>query len=307
MYLYFGEKMRVLITGATGLIGSEIVDLCMEKKIRVSYLTTSRSKIKKRDDYRGYLWDPSKGEIDENCLDEVGAIINLAGENIFRRWTEKAKKKILNSRINSTKLLFNTLKNNEHEVGQYVSASAIGVYPHSYSKMYYEDEKNLNNDFLGQVIQQWENAADEFRQLDIRVAKVRIGLVLGKDGGALPKLSQVIKMNIGAVLGKGKQWQSWIHVRDLARLFLHVVENGLTGVYNGVAPYPVTHKELMYELANSMDKKIWLPKVPPFVLKAVMGEMACTILSSQLVASKKIEETGFTFAHTNLKKAFEEF
>lgn len=287
------------------MIGSEIADLCREKKIDVNYLTTSKSKIEKKPYYHGYYWNPSKGEIDVACLENVGAIINLAGANVFRRWTDKAKKKILTSRINSTGLLYTTLEKNEHEVGQIVSASAIGVYPHSYDKMYYEDEINLDDNFLGEVVQKWESATDEFQKLGLRVAKVRVGLVLGKDGGALPKLNQVIKMNIGAVLGRGKQWQSWIHVHDLGRMFLHIVQNGLSGVYNGVAPNPVTHKELMQELAHSMNKKIWLPKVPSFVLKAMMGEMACTILSSQLVASKKIEETGFTFQHTNLKKTFQ--
>lgn len=297
--------MRVLITGATGLIGSEIVKLCMERGIEVSYLTTSKSKIEKKHDYQGFYWNPSEGEIDVACLDDVGAIINLAGANVFRRWTKSARKKIINSRVNSAGLLYQTLQGNEHEVGHFVSASAIGVYPHSYDKMYYEDEDNLDEHFLGTVVQKWEAAADKFRDLDLRVAKIRIGLVLGKDGGALPKLNQVVKMNVGAILGKGKQWQSWIHVRDVARIFLHLVENGLEGVYNAVAPNPVTHKVLMNELAGKMDKKIWLPKIPAFVLKGVMGEMACTVLSSQLVASKKIEDSDFVFQYTNLNKAFQ--
>ncbi|WP_424494806.1 TIGR01777 family oxidoreductase [Salinimicrobium sp. GXAS 041] len=298
--------MRILITGATGLIGSEISELCRERTIGINYLTTSKSKIEKNSDYQGFYWNPAKGEIDPACLENVGAIINLAGANVFRRWTDKAKKKILNSRIDSTKLLYTTLKHHEHEVGHIVSASAIGIYPHSYDKMYYEDEKNKEDNFLGEVVQKWEAATDEFSKLGLRVAKVRVGLVLGKDGGALPKLEQVVKMNIGAVLGKGKQWQSWIHINDLARIFLHIVQNGLTGVYNGVAPNPVTHKDLMEELAKSYDKKIWLPKVPGFVLKGIMGEMACTILSSQLVASKKIEKTGFEYRYTNLNKALED-
>ncbi|GHA28312.1 NAD-dependent epimerase [Salinimicrobium marinum] len=297
--------MRILITGATGLIGSEIVKLCKEKEIGVNYLTTSKSKIEKQSGYKGFHWNPSKGEIDPACLEEVGAVINLAGANIFRRWTDNAKEKILKSRIDSLDLLYRTLENNEHEVGHLVSASAIGVYPHSYDKMYSEDEKDLDDHFLGTVVQKWEAAADRFRSLDLRVAKIRVGLVLGKDGGALPKLNQVVKMNVGAVLGKGKQWQSWIHVRDLARIFLHVVENGFQGVYNAVAPNPVTHQELMNELAKQQDKKIWLPKVPSFVLKGIMGEMASTVLASQLVASKKIEDTGYAFQYVNIHKALE--
>lgn len=296
--------MRILIAGATGFIGSEIVEVCRERDVEVHYLTTSRSKIEKKPFYRGFHWNPGTGEIDTECLEGVVTIINLAGESVFQRWTARNKSRILNSRIDSAKLLHETLSNNEHQVGQYVSASAIGVYPHSYEKMYFEDEENLDEHFLGQVVQKWEAAADEFKELGLRVAKIRTGLALGEDGGALPKLSSVIKMNIGAVLGKGKQWQSWIHVRDVARIYLHVVENGLTGVYNAVAPNPATHRQMMNELARHMGKTIWLPKVPAFVLKGIMGEMACTILSSQLVASKKIEETGFSFEYTNLNKAF---
>lgn len=299
--------MRVLISGATGLIGSEIVRLCHERGIGVNYLTTSRNKIEKTSGYRGFYWDPSKGEIDNACLEDVGAIINLAGTNIFRRWTKTAKKKILNSRINSTNLLYKTLQKEPHHVGQLVSASAVGVYPHSYVKMYYESEQELDQHFLGKVVQEWEAAADKFQDLGLRVAKIRSGLVLGHEGGALPKLNQIVKMNLGAVLGKGKQWQSWIHVRDLGRIFLHVVENGLSGVYNGVAPSPVTHKVLMQLLAKEMNKKIWLPRVPAFLIKGIMGEMAaCTVLSSQLVASKKIEDTGFEFRFTNLNHAFQD-
>ena len=298
--------MRVLITGATGLIGSEIAELCREKEIGVNFLTTSKGKIEKRPLYRGYYWNPSTGEIDTACLEGVGAIVNLAGASVFRRWTDSNKKKIIDSRINSANLLYDTLEKNEHQVGHLISASAIGVYPHSYDKMYYEDHGELEKNFLGKVVSQWEAAADKFQNLGLRVAKVRIGIVLAKEGGALPKMRMPFNINAGAVLGTGKQWQSWIHIKDVARVFLHVMEHGLTGVYNAVAPNPVRHKELMQEIARSMEKKIWLPNVPAFVLKSVMGEMACTVLSSQLVASKKIEDTGFTFFYTNLTRALDE-
>lgn len=298
--------MRVLITGATGLIGSEVVNLCHEKEIGVNYLTTSKSKMQKRPLYTGFYWNPGKGEIDTSCFEGVGAVIHLAGANVFRRWTKNNREKIISSRVDSAALLHNSLRNREHEVGHFVSASAIGIYPHSYTKMYYEDTDEVDNGFLGEVVQKWEAAADRFEQLGLRVAKVRVGIVLGEDGGALPKLKQSFKLNAGAVLGKGKQWQSWIHIRDVARIFLFVVENGLSGVYNAVAPNPVTHKQMVQELAGSMNKKIWLPNVPAFVLKALMGELACTVLSSQLVASKKIEEAGFNFYFTNFKKAVED-
>ncbi|MGI0107919.1 TIGR01777 family oxidoreductase [Salinimicrobium sp. WS361] len=293
--------MRILITGATGLVGSEITRLCREKGINVNFLTTSKGKIEKSEAYRGYYWNPSTGEIDVKCLDGVGAIINLAGASVFQPWTKSNKEKILNSRLDSLNLLYKTLEQNSHQVGQLVSASAIGIYPSSRSKMYEEKDTVVANDFLGEVTQQWEAAADKFQDLSLRVAKVRIGIVLSAEGGALPQIMKPVKLNLGAPLGSGKQWQSWIHIKDLASIFLFIITNGLQGVYNGVAPNPATNEELTKEIANALDKKLWLPKVPGLALKAVMGEMSGVVLGSQLVSSSKIQEKGFEFSFVNLR------
>ncbi|WP_423818414.1 TIGR01777 family oxidoreductase [Salinimicrobium sp. TIG7-5_MAKvit] len=293
--------MRILITGATGLVGSEITRLCREKGINVNFLTTSKGKIEKSEVYRGYYWNPSTGEIDAKCLDGVGAIINLAGASVFQPWTKSNKEKILNSRLDSLNLLYKTLEQNSHQVGQLVSASAIGIYPSSRSKMYEEKDTVVAKDFLGEVTQQWEAAADKFQDLSLRVAKVRIGIVLSAEGGALPQIMKPVKLNLGAPLGSGKQWQSWIHIKDLASIFLFIITNGLQGVYNGVAPNPATNEELTKEIANALDKKLWLPKVPGLALKAVMGEMSGVVLGSQLVSSSKIQEKGFEFSFVNLR------
>lgn len=298
--------MRILITGATGLVGSEITRLCHESGININYLTTSKSKIEKSETYRGYYWNPSKGEIDNRCLEGVGAVINLAGANVFQPWTSSAKKRILNSRVDSLKLLHKLLRENSHEVGHLVSASGISIYPSSMTKMYYEDAQEVAGNFLGEVTQKWEAAADALRDLDLRIAKVRIGIVLSPDGGALSQIIKPVKLNLGAPLGSGKQWQSWIHVRDLARMFMFIISNGLTGVYNGVAPNPATNEELTKEIALALDKKLWLPKVPGFALKLAMGEISSVVLSSQLVSSKKIEDAGFSFNHVNLRQALKE-
>ena len=297
--------MRLLITGATGLVGKRITELCLDKGINVNFLTTRKSKIEHHDNYRGFYWNPSRGEIDEKCLQGVGAIINLAGENIFQPWTKQNKQKILDSRIESLEVLYKVLREHEHEVGQIVSASGIDAYPSSRHKMYYEDEQELNQTFLGQVVQQWEAAAEKFKDLGLRVAKIRIGLVLSNDGGALPQLQRPFKFNIGTALGSGKQWQSWIHIQDLARMFIFVVEQGLTGVYNGIAPNPVTHEDLIKLISRTMGKKLWLPKVPAFVLKMMMGEMSSLVLGSHLIASQKIQKAGFEFYYINLDRAFQ--
>lgn len=295
--------MRILITGATGLVGSEIRRLFNESGINLNFLTTSKAKIEKSENYRGFYWDPEAGEIDVRCLEGVGAIINLAGASVFQPWTDANKEKILKSRIDSLALLHRTLKENPHEVGQLVSASAVGIYPSSTQKMHYEEEQEVADNFLGKVSQKWEAAAQKFESLGVRVAIVRIGIVLAADGGALPQIARPVKFNIGAPLGSGNQWQSWIHVRDLARIFLFLITHGATGVYNAVAPNPVTNEDLTKEVALALDKKVWLPKVPGFALKLVMGEMSSVVLGSQLVSSKKLEDEGFNFHYINLRQA----
>ncbi|NJW53703.1 TIGR01777 family oxidoreductase [Salinimicrobium oceani] len=298
--------MRILITGATGLVGTEITRLCHESGIHVNYLTTKKEKVEKNEAFRGYYWNPSKAEIDARCLEGVGAIINLAGANVFQPWTSSAKHKILNSRISSLELLHKLLKENPHEVGQLVSASAIGIYPSSMTKMYEEEEKELADNFLGEVSKKWEAAADELKRLGLLVSKVRIGIVLSADGGALPQIIRPVKMNFGAPLGSGQQWQSWIHIQDLARIFMFIITNGLSGVYNGVAPNPATNEDLTKEIALALNKKLWLPKVPGFALKLAMGEMSGVVLGSQLVSSQKIQDEGFSFYHVNLRQAIQD-
>lgn len=154
--------MRVLITGATGLIGSEIVTQCHDNNISVSYLTTSASKLSTKDNYRGFLWNPNTGEIDVNCLKDVDVIIHLVGASIAERWTSKQKQIIIDSRVKTTALLHKTLANTAHTVTQVVSASAIGIYPDSLTNYYTEEEKNVSTSFLGKVVSLWEDAVDNF-------------------------------------------------------------------------------------------------------------------------------------------------
>ena len=295
--------MRVLITGATGLIGSELSRLCREKGIKVNYLTTSKSKVKKEDDYKGFFWDPNTKEIENGCLEGVKTVIHLAGASIAEPWSDSYKRKIIKSRTETAALLFETFEKTSNHIENFISASAIGVYPSSLEKLYFEDDQQVADNFVGEVVRKWEAAADQFESLGIDVAKIRVGLVLAENGGMLEKIKKPISLNMGAALGSGKQWQSWIHLKDLAGIFLFAIENELTGTYNAVAPNPVTNKELTKELASKMGKSIWLPNVPKFALKTLLGEMSQIVLSSQLVSSKKIEEVGYNFEYTNLSRA----
>ncbi len=298
--------MRVLIAGATGLVGSHITKLCHQKGIKVNYLTTSKDKIEDLPDYKGFYWNIENREIDENCFKNVDAIIHLAGADIAKRWTSSYKKEIIASRTQTADLLLETLKNSGFKVPRFISASAIGVYPSSLEKLYFEDDKSVDDSFLGEVVVLWEASADKFKNMGMEVAKIRIGLVLAREGGAFPKLKDPVSFNVGTAFGSGKQWQSWIHIEDLSGIFLHVLENELSGVFNGVAPNPVTNKEMMKEIAAQLNKSIWLPNVPAIALKVALGEMATVLLSSQLVSSDKIEKAGFKFRYKNLIKALED-
>ncbi len=295
--------MRVLITGATGLIGKEIVKVCHGKGIQINYLTTSRSKISNTPNYKGFYWNPKKNDIDTKCFNGVDAIIHLAGATISKRWTASYKESILNSRVDSTQLLINALKGEMHTIKQVVSASAIGIYPDSLTNYYDQTHLEISNSFLGQVTQKWEYVVEGFSKIGIRIAKVRIGLVLSNQGGALKEIAKPIKYGVGAAFGTGKQWQSWIHIEDLAELFLFILSENLQGIFNGVAPNPVTNSELTRVTASVLRRPLFLPNIPKFVMKLLLGEMHILLFESQRVSSKRIESKGFTFKYHHLQPA----
>ena len=295
--------MRVLITGATGLVGKELVKQCLNKNIQVHYLTTSKQKILSEEHYKGFYWHPASNVIDINCFNGVEAIINLAGATISKPWTKTYKQTILQSRLQSLEVLKDGLLKTEHTIKHLISASAIGIYPDSSINYYEESQVELAGGFLGDVVKQWEEASQGFSTLGIKVAKIRIGLVLASEAGALPKLAKPISFGLGAPFGSGKQWQSWIHNSDLARLFIHVLQYNLEGVFNGVSPNPVTNKDLIKAIAVQLKRPLFLPHIPRFVLKYTLGEMHTLLFESQRVSSKKIENLGFQYTFHNLKTA----
>ncbi|RED43961.1 hypothetical protein DFQ10_104152 [Winogradskyella eximia] len=298
--------MTVLITGATGLIGQEIVKKCHTEGINVHYLTTSKSKLSTDTNYKGFYWNPNKRQIDHKCFEGVTAIINMVGASISKRWTDSYKKEILDSRTKTAQLLQDTIKTHNYKIDHVVSASAIGIYPTSLVNYYEETNTEISDSFLGKVVHQWEAAVDGFKDLGCKVAKIRIGLVLAKDGGALPEIVKPIKFGAGAAFGSGKQWQSWIHVKDLAALFVYAVQHRLEGIYNGVAPNAVSNKELTKAAAKVLRRPLLLPNIPKFAMKLVLGEMHILLFESQRVCSKKVESEGFDFKYVNLKPALED-
>lgn len=301
-------QMKILVTGATGLIGREIVELSNKQGISVNYLTTNRDKITSNENFQGFYWNPITQEIDTKCFEGVTAIINLAGANISNRWTSNYKNKILSSRLNSIKTLSQALcKIDSKNITSFVSASAIGIYPSSLCSYYNEEEKKIDDSFLGEVVDSWEKEIDTLGKFGLRIAKIRIGMVLSLDGGALPKLTKAIRRYVGAPFGTGKQWQSWIHVSDLARMFLFISQNGLNGIYNGVSPNPVTNAKMIKEIAKALGKPLILPKIPKFVLQIILGQKSYLLFSSHRVSSKKIAEEGFIFEHPNITNTLKQF
>lgn len=299
--------MTVLITGATGLIGQEIVKQCHAEGIKVHYLTTSKSKLSNpTSNYKGFYWNPSTNSIDHKCFEGVSAIINLVGASISKRWTATYKKEILESRTKTAQLIQDSIRAHNYTIEQVISASAIGIYPASLTNYYDETHTEVSTSFLGEVVEQWETAVDGFKTLGCKVAKIRIGLVLAKDGGALPEIVRPIKFGAGAAFGNGKQWQSWIHVEDLAALFVYALQNNFEGVYNGVSPNAVSNKELTKVAAAVLRKPLILPNIPKFAMKLVLGDMHILLFESQRVSSQKIETKGFHFKYANLRPALDD-
>ncbi|MDG1761119.1 MAG: TIGR01777 family oxidoreductase [Flavobacteriaceae bacterium] len=296
--------MKILITGATGLIGQELIRLWIDKKHEIHYLTTRKNHKHPHPNITSFYWNPENGSIDSNCFDGVQVVVNLAGASVSKRWTSSYKEKIRESRIKGAELLLNAIqKLPSHEIQQLISASAIGVYPHDLHCLYTEKESKIADSFLGTVVNQWESAVQSFAKINIPVTTVRIGLVLSNQGGALPMTALPIRYGVGSWFGSGQQWQSWIHIEDMVRIIDFTVVNKLEGVYNAVAPQPVTNKEFVKTIARVLHRPLFLPPIPQFFMKLILGEMASVIFESQRVSSQKIQNAGFEFHFSKLQGA----
>ena len=297
--------MKVLITGATGLIGSRIVKDCLEKEIKVNFLTTKKDKLDSLAGCQGFYWNPQKNIIDTNCFNEIDSIINLSGASIFRIWTKRNKELILNSRVQSLNFLREQLIENGVKIQSIVSASGIGAYPSSYEKEFYESESDRSNYFLSDVIKEWEKATKSFEEIAEKVSIVRIGLVLSSRGGVLKQTMQPMSFGFGVYFGSGSQWQSWIHINDISQIFIHIIKNRLSGVYNGVAPNPLTNYEFTKIISKVRKYILFIIPVPRFFFRLIFGEMHIILFKSQKVSCKKIEQSGFKFKFRSLRSTIE--
>jgi len=296
----------VLITGATGLVGKALAKKCLQNGFNVHYLTTRKSKIKLQENYKGFYWNPQLEIIDISCFEGVNIIINLAGSSIAQRWTKAYKSLILSSRKKALELLHLSIETHDFPVKHIISASAIGIYPDSKTRYYEEDFQGTDISFLRTVVRSWEGALKAFNALGVKTTALRIGIVLDKHEGALPKISGPIKGYIGSALGSGDQWQSWIHIDDLVRMFMFVLDSSLEGVFNAVAPNPVQQKDFVKSVANVLKRPIFFPKVPEFILNFALGEMSSIALESQRVSAHKIQDLGFEYDFHELDAALED-
>jgi uncharacterized protein len=291
---------RILITGASGLVGSRLTQMLLQKGYEVWHL--SRSKEGKVPTFQ---WDVNRQTINEKAFEGVEAIIHLAGASVAdKRWTAKRKQEILESRVKSTQLLFKELGSRNHSVKHFISASAVGYYGFENEGKIFGENDAAGNDFLAQVTKQWEHEVEKIASLGIRVARMRIGVVLARGGGALAPIAKTVKYNIGSPLGSGKQYISWVHLDDVCGIFIHTLESpSLSGPVNTVAPGPVTNKELTRAIADHLGKPMFLPAVPEFVLKIVLGEMADIVTRGSKVSPEKIMRSGYRFKFDNLDAA----
>lgn len=296
-------KKNVLISGGTGFVGKYLSELLINKGYSVSILSRRHKQNTTERSY--YKWDVSNHYIDEDAVLKADFIIHLAGENIAgKRWTVKRKQAIIQSRELSLQLIYDVLKKNNKKPDAFVSASGIGIYGAINGAEICTEETPPENDFLGTTCQKWEAAADTIESLGIRTVKIRTGLVLGKNDGFIKKLTPIFKLKLGSALGSGNQYMPWIHINDLCAIYLEAIKNtNMIGAYNAAITDETTNSIFSKTLAKIYGYSIWLPNVPSFILKLVLGEMSKIILAGRRVSSEKIEKLDFKFQYKNLELA----
>lgn len=292
----------ILITGATGLVGSTLSDALRAKNYIIHALSRTQRNNTRHVKY--FKWDPERNKVDEKCLSGVDTIVHLAGENIAAvPWRNERRQMLVKSRTDSIRLIYSLLRNSTHEVKTVISASASGYYGDRADDLLQESDRP-GTDFLAHCCLAWETAVNEGEPLGLRLVKLRTGLVLSSSGGALPLMTRAVRIGVGAPLGSGNQWMPWIHIRDLVNMYIYAIEHAdCSGAFNLCSPRPVRNKEFLETLALTLKKRIWLPHVPKFLLRAVLGEMHTLITNSARMSCRKIEETGFEFNFDTLDSA----
>lgn len=289
--------MIYCVTGGSGLVGRAVQKELEAQGHEVRILTRTPRKPGE------FAWNPSTYTVDPAALKGVHGVIHLAGASVSERWTKSHKRAIMDSRIQGAETLYRAIEAMDQRPEVVVSASAVGIYPNSLDRVYTEKDGGAVG-FLGDVVRAWESQADRFANLEMRVAKIRIGIVLGHGGGVLGTLLPVFRLGLGSALGDGQHWMPWIHVTDLARMVARLAsDTALHGTWNGVGPESATNKEFSRALAAAMKKPFWAPAPPAWALRLVLGEMAQIALMSTHCSAQKWKDAGFTYQFGSLHDA----
>jgi uncharacterized protein (TIGR01777 family) len=292
--------MKCIISGGTGFIGRALVDSLLKDGHYVSVWSRNPGN-EKRTAVGSFYWDPIQGEPAAESLHDFDVVMHLAGEPVAQRWTPEVKRKIRDSRVQGTRHLVQAISTVQHRPTVLVCASAVGYYGSRGSEVLTESSAP-GSSYLAQVCVDWEKQADLAESLGLRVVKIRIGIVLGKGGGALAKMLPAFKRYAGGTLGDGHHWMSWIHLSDLVAMVRHAMERPVTGVVNGTAPHPVTNAKFTQELGAALNRPAFL-QVPKFVVKTLYGELADAMFESQRALPKAAEASGFQFKFGDVGEA----
>ena len=294
--------MRIAISGGTGFIGKYLSTFFIQKGYTVYILTRNKTTETSHPNLQYVRWTP---DLQTFPLSSIDVVINLAGESINSRWTKQQKKAILNSRIQTTKGLIKQLQTLGTKPNTFINASAIGYYGTSETESFTEQQETPGDDFLANTVYLWEQEASKVRSIGIRTVYTRFGVVLGADGGALPKMLLPYQFYIGGTIGSGNQWLSWIHIDDVVRLIDFIIhKEEINGPLNITAPLPIRMKEFGETMATIMRKPHWLP-VPSFMLHALLGEMSILVLEGQHVLPSKAIEHGYQYTFPTIDHALQ--
>jgi uncharacterized protein (TIGR01777 family) len=292
----------ILITGGTGLIGRHLSEKL--KKNNYNVILLSRTSNPEIDD-PVYKWNPEKNYIDPASIDIADCIIHLAGAGIGdKRWTKKRKQLIADSRIKTSELILNKVRESGKELKSFISASGTGYYGAVTKEKIFTESDPPAGDFIGEVCKLWEQSADRFRELGIRTVKLRTGIVLAPDGGAVEKMISPVKLGIGSSLGSGRQYIPWIHIDDLCSIYLKAIQDPkMKGTYNAVAPDHTNNREFMQTMAGILGKPFFFPSIPELFIRLLFGKMSDIILKGSRVSADKIISAGYTFEFPELGSA----
>ena len=296
--------MKILIAGATGFVGTYLIDYLLEKGYSINALSRSKQ-VSYHKNLVYFRWDIHQQYIETNAFENVDTIINLTGANIGeKRWTKERKSEIISSRIKSIDLLYQYVSENKFSINTFISSSAVGYYGAVTTDEMFKETVENGTDFLATVCKEWENTAMKFNDIGIRTVILRKGVIVGKDGGIVQKLAPLAKLGINVSLGSGKQFLPWIDIRDLVKLYGFILSNSkINGIFNAVSKENITMNEFSKTLLKSYKMRNILPNAPSFIIRLLFGEMSVMFLEGSKISNEKLRSIGFSFEFDTIEKS----